>query len=413
MHDAQLFLKFPHLPAQIEQHLNPSAVARKPFLLLAATAPTTATTSPENEADPSSQQQKHQHQHQHHYENQHVVLLDVSPEAEAQGIDTTMTLSHITTHFPPPAVIQIPAATWAAAAAAAGGAPSSSTTSFSQSSLPPLLSRGVALAAYKEAAEKAPVRLLRKLVEGEGLVLLEEEHEDRGNGNTTIGNYRVALSLQETSSALQQEQQEQHAKDLGQYLSAELERLLGYQLIFEVEPSKGEASDSSSKSKRKEATAEQAQEEGEEEEEEDANDPGAGAGEDEALEADEEVEVEVVEEYICEHCRAFFFDAAALLDHVEKTHLATNNATKQQQQPLLPPSSAASTTMTKTRPSSRGGNPLPPPPPPPPQVLGPGTHFFIEALTTLTDQKDIEAFLTRIGAPLPAAARAPSPPSPG
>lgn len=174
-----LLLKLEHLFVQIEEHMNPSLIGRA-FAIVDTLG--------------AKEQQES--------EDDSLTPLDYSAEAFNSGIRQNMTLGFIMRHFPDVALVL--AASWR-----------SRSTSMLQE--------------YQNVANKGPVQLLRRVVEGDGLTLVE----DFGDGQ--FGEYSVALPTSEPDCTRPSYLREiEQAKELGGFLRAELKRLLGYRLTFGV-----------------------------------------------------------------------------------------------------------------------------------------------------------------------------------
>jgi len=330
--------------------------------------------------------------------------LGVSAEALRQGVRQNMPVRQIAAHFP--AVTRVPAAAWR-----------------SPSSTP-------VLQAYHNLAERGPVQLLRRVVTGDGLELVED------NKRGQLGEYSVQMqgaSGDEESVSISVLLE--RAKELGTFLQAELGRLLGYRLVLgvgrTVEEARGNAkglllfrlkkppgtSDASKKDENdNEHTDNHDAEEGTE-----MPSPPEAKGHTKArwskggidVEDKEEDELEVAE-FICSTCKACFFEAVELVAHVQKEHEEDSSfSTKTiaarapaQDPPFLSVKTAAavneSSSKTKKRPRDMRAascSPSAPTPTPPLRPQGPGTVTMSEVFATLTEAADITAFLREIGAP--------------
>ena len=112
------------------------------------------------------------------------------------------------------------------------------------------------------------------------------------------------------------------------------------------------------------------------------------------------------DQYVCEHCKAFFFDASALSEHLKATHHSTHHHRKRPRDSMLITSSfitsrpSSSTTSTSTwlgsfshRQQHRHKKP------PSGAPTGEGTHYFSEALQRLVvGSLDVASYLKEIGA---------------
>ncbi len=258
--------------------------------------------------------------------------LAISPAARRLGVAADAPLSELRRRaFGDGALRFVPAASWCTAG---GGAA--------------VTTERDAVAAYLRVLEQGPWGLVRRLVEGEreGLELL-------GNDDgAALGERFVRMPA--TEGGLDR------ARELGSYLQNEVQRLLGYDLPIgaaaKLEDARREARGLLLLSR--------------------APPPAPPPATDIAAAPPAEGQQVDVAEYMCDMCKAFFFDPTALLAHVQERHRKVTASRRGAQTGRQSQASPARTARDE------GGG-----------LEGPGRAPFTQVLAALTDPAAIEAFL--------------------
>jgi hypothetical protein len=317
-----------------------------------------------------------------------------------------MPVRQIAAHFP--AVIRVPAAAWR-----------------SPPSTP-------VLQAYRNLAERGPVQLLRRVVTGDGLELVEDNKHGR------LGEYSVHMQGADgDEESVSISVLLERAKELGSFLQAELSRLLGYRLVFGVGRTMEEARRNAKGLllfRLKKPPGASDAKKVDENEKKDLAKTYYGHNAEEGTEMpspaeakahtkarwskegidvrdDEEDELEVAE-FICVWCKACFFEAVELVAHVQREHEKDSSSSTKtmvgtasaQDSPFLSVEIAAVNERSKAKKRPRdmrtaSFSQSAPTPAPPLRPQGPGTITMSEVLATLTEAADITEFLCDIGAP--------------
>jgi len=384
-HMAYLVLQLEQLVVQIEEHMNPSLVGHS-FIVVVD--------------PPSVQTEGGVDEGELHRTDLDSLPLGVSAGAMRQGVRQNMSTGEIMHHFP--VVMRVPAAAWRS---------------------PP---SAPVLEAYRNLAERGPVRLLRRVVAGDGLKLLEDGKIGR------LGQYSV--QMQGTNEEEESESSSssisvflEQAKELGTFLQAELARLLGYRLVFGVGKTMEEARRNAkgllllrSKPPGKrhartevdhahtdnhatERTEVQSPAEGEKYKTYARNCKGVLDSKDEK----EEYGPLSLAEFICQTCKASFFKAVELLEHFQNEHeqnFQTKKMTARVPTHLSVETATSSDCSSKTEErlrDMRAASCLQLIPKSTPQLhpQGPGIITMSEILATRTTTADITTFLCEIGAP--------------
>jgi hypothetical protein len=393
-HSAYLVLQLEQLVVQIEEHMNPSLVGHSFIVVF---------------DPPSMQTEGGVDKGELHHTDLDSLPLGVSAEALRQGVRQNMSMREILVHFP--AVMRVAAAAWRA---------------------PPSTP---VLEAYRNLAERGPVQVLRRVVTGDGLKLVDDSKYGR------LGQYSV--HIQSTNEEKESESSSssisvflEQAKELGSFLQAELARLLGYRLIFGVGRTVEEARRNAKGlllfrlkkplGKRDATTVVDHAHADNHDAKEGTEMLSPAEGERHKTNArccmgrfhleDEKEEHGPVRlaEFICQTCKACFLNAVELLDHVQKEHEQDSSfQTKRmaarvptRQSPYLsletPTSSDCSSKAKERLRDMRAASCLKLIPTSTPQLRpqGPGIVTMSEILATLRTTADITTFLCEIGAPL-------------